>query len=84
MPIICPDCKSEIALNAYDAHIATIHPERIEAHALMTCTTTEKECKTLYRLHPEAMQSNGRLIRLAAELIFPYTKTLKVKIEEIP
>jgi len=55
--------------------------ELAEQKALLAITTTQGQVSYIYSTHPDAKESNGRLIYLAAILIFPYSKRLHVSKE---
>ena len=52
--------------------------ELAEQKALLAITTTQAQVNYIYSVHPDARESNGRLIYLAAILIYPYSKKLHV------
>ncbi len=71
--VICKWCKAagkkpkdcEVPVEQWQGHVYNFHQERIEETALMAIDTAEEQVAYVYEHHPEARQSNGRLMLLA-------------------
>jgi len=65
------------ALDVYDKDIEHAK-ELAEQKALLAITTAQGQVDYIYSAHPDAKESNGRLIYLAATLIYPYSRKLHI------
>ena len=62
MTTLCPICNTWLLAKDYDAHIAKLHPEQLEAMALLSITTAEAQVEYIYNNYPETKQDNGLLL----------------------